>query len=369
MRVLQVVTDRDRRGAQVFALDLESGLAALGLEATTVALAPGRFGDALPIDALGPSRRNPRTLPALRSIATGHDVVVAHGSSTLFACATSLVGGPPFIYRQISDPQFWAATPSRRVRAALLLRMASAIVALSPGVAATFASHYRLPLSALTVIPNAVPGADFGPADPEQRRDGRRHLGVPAEAFVVVSLGALVPEKGVDAAVRAVAPLPNAHLVVAGDGPEHPALEALGARIAPGRVHLVGSVDRAADILHAADVLVLPSRGGDSMPAVLIEAGLCGLPTVTTTVGAVPEVVIDGTTGRTVAPGDERGFTQALSELALDEPLRRRMGDAALGHCQSRFTIDAIAPSWRDLLATVVDESGHGWHGAPHGDL
>ena len=53
----------------------------------------------------------------------------------------------------------------------------------------------------------------------------------------------------------------------------------------------------------AADVVVLASRGGDSMPAVLIEAGLCGVPAVATPVQAIPEIVLPGETGLPGSPG------------------------------------------------------------------
>ena len=66
MRVLHVITDRDRRGAQVFAMDLAQGLDTLGVRNEVVALAPGQHGDLLPVECLGPSRRSLRTIRALR---------------------------------------------------------------------------------------------------------------------------------------------------------------------------------------------------------------------------------------------------------------------------------------------------------------
>src|SRR4051812_22391837 len=92
LKVLQLITDRDRRGAQVFALDLAAGLQALGATVDTVALAPGTHGDRLPVRALGARRLGFDTLKKLRSAALGYDVVVAHGSSTLPASALALIG-------------------------------------------------------------------------------------------------------------------------------------------------------------------------------------------------------------------------------------------------------------------------------------
>ena len=95
----------------------------------------------------------------------------------------------------------------------------------------------------------------------------------------------MVPEKGVDAAIDAVSHVPGVHLVVVGDGPERAALEARAGRDLAGRVMFTGQLANAATAYQAADLLVFPSRGGDSMPAAVIEAGLTGLPALVTDVG------------------------------------------------------------------------------------
>ena len=172
LHILQVVTDRDRRGAQVFATDLEVGLRLAGHHVHTVALARSPFGDALDIDVLGPSRFARATLTALRAAARQADVVVAHGSSTLPACALGLLGtGTPFVYRQISDPEFWASTWPRRMRVAAFLRRAAGVVALAPSAADALVRHYRIARDRMDVSPNAVPAdpvlsPDAVPADP-----------------------------------------------------------------------------------------------------------------------------------------------------------------------------------------------------------
>src|SRR5262245_36518288 len=108
LKVLQVVTDTDRRGAQVFATDLHRALLDLGDEVETVALAPGAVGG-LDLPVVGPTRRSLRTIRAVRERGADADVVVAHGSTTLPVCAIATLGsGTRFVYRQISDLRFWA---------------------------------------------------------------------------------------------------------------------------------------------------------------------------------------------------------------------------------------------------------------------
>ncbi len=355
MKVLQVITDRDRRGAQVFALDLAAGMKQLGVAVETVALTHGRHGDLLPVDALGPKRRSLQTFRSLRRRARMADVVVAHGSATLLACALGLAGaGVPFVYRQISDPLHWAASVPRRLRVALLVRRADGVVVLSQSVREVFGNHYKLRPDRMTVIPNAVPGAAFRPATPQQRSDARHGFGLDADAAILSYIGALTREKGVDLAILATAAHSSAHLLIVGDGPDRSALESLAARSAASRVTFTGPLSESVGALHASDLLVLPSRGGDSMPAVLIEAGLCGLATVTTPVGAIPDVVDDGVTGSVVPTDDLQALTAAVGQL-IDHPERRTaFGRAADARCREMFTIDATAPQWVSLFESVV---------------
>lgn len=355
VRVLQVVTDRDRRGAQVFATDLAPALEGLGAEVRTVALAHGSQPQ-LKIDVLGDEAKSLATLRALRREARQHDVVVAHGSTTLAACAIGLLGtGIPFVYRQISDPLFWARTWPRRLRVAGFLRRSARVVALSSSTADVFARRYWLDRHQLVVSPNAVPLKDFSPPTEAEQTESRISLGLPRDVPVVAYVGALVFEKGVDIAIQALRALDaSVVLAVLGHGPEESALRQLALNIADKRVWFLDALHSPLTVYRAADVVVLPSRGGDSMPACLIEAGLSGLPTVTTPVGAITDIVVDGETGCVVAVADQVAFDSALIRL-LDQPdLRRRYGQAARIRCAERFTIDAVAGSWLRVLQECV---------------
>ncbi len=355
LRILQLITDRDRRGAQVFALDLAAGLRGLGSIVETVALARGTHGDLLPVRALGPRRLGLLTLTELRRAARDYDVVVAHGSSTLPASAIALIGtGVPVVYRQISDPKFWAASWPRRLRVAAFLRRMNAVVALSADASATLKGRYWLRARpSVTVIPNAVPDERFRPPTPEERTESRALLGLPTGSSVILFIGALAPEKGVDLAITAAAGLHDDLLLVVGDGPQRLELEDMASRCLPRRSHFVGSLEDSRVAYWSADLLAFPSRGGDSMPAVLIEAGLCGLASVTTDVGAIGEVVEDGTTGLVFSPGHGDAISSAVAELMNDPARRLKMGAAAADRCSERFTIERTAPVWLNLLTRL----------------
>src|SRR5262245_48638848 len=101
VRILNVVTDPDRRGAQVFAHDLATELVTRGYAVDGVALGPGaNAGASLDAEVLGRGVRDPGTLRRLRERMRAADVTIAHGASTGPACA--LAGGGsarPFVYR------------------------------------------------------------------------------------------------------------------------------------------------------------------------------------------------------------------------------------------------------------------------------
>jgi glycosyltransferase involved in cell wall biosynthesis len=346
--VLQVITDTDRRGAQVFALDLELALRRLGYEVETVALAPGSVGG-LDIETLGPTRRSVSTLRALRRRAQGSSVVIAHGSTTLPVCAIALVGsGRPFIYRQISDSRFWASTPLRRARVRVGLARAAMVVSLWDGAAASLEHDFHVGAGKLAIVPNGVPADHFQPPDALQRSNARRAIAVDDDRVVALYLGALVPEKGVDNAIEA-ARAAGTTLVVAGDGPDRAALEQ-STRASPSPVVFLGNVIDPREALWAADMLIFPTRGGDSMPAVVVEAGLCGLPVISTPVGAIAQMVVDSQTGCIVPVDDLERLTLEVQRLSGDGDERVRLGQNARDRCEDLYTIDVVARGWAEVI-------------------
>ena len=353
-RVLQVVTDTDRRGAQVFASDLDAALARRGIDVRTVALAPGRVGG-LDLPVLGPSRRSLTTLRALRREIQGVDVVVGHGSTTLPLGAIVTFGtGTPFVYRQISDSRFWAPSGLRRLRVRLAMRRCDAIVALWSGAAVTLREHFGVDRARIHVVPNGVPSDEHRPTPLPARAAARRALGLDPDRPTLLAIGALVPEKGVDLVVRTLAGVPDAQLVVAGDGPERRSLETLARTVAADRVVFTGLVGDTGDAYAAADLVVLASRGGDSMPAVLIEAGLRALPAVSTDVAAIPEVVLNGVTGRVVPVDDPGALNEAVRSLVESPASRESFGAAAREWCLGRYDIEVVAAQWARVLDDVT---------------
>ncbi len=325
-----------------------ASLAERGRPGKTVALTADDESNPLPVPVLGGRAFGPGTLCALRREAGEVGVVVAHGSSAVVACGLATLGArTPFVYRNIGDPSFWLTTPRRRRRMRWILRRAAATVALWEDSAAQLRAIGGDRI-ATEIIPTGVPARLFPPITAADRERSRRALGLTGEGIVAIFVGALSPEKNIETAIRAVTSIPGATLLLVGDGPERGGLEA-AAGTAPGRVRFIGTRERPREELAAADVLVLPSKT-EGIPAVLIEAGLSGLPVAASAVGGIPEIVEHGRTGFLVPPGNVAAFATAIREAAAAGPA---MGIAARERCLERFEIGAVADAWDLLLGTL----------------
>ncbi|GJF32006.1 hypothetical protein KNE206_47060 [Kitasatospora sp. NE20-6] len=349
--VLHLVTDPRRRGAQNLARDLHAELLRRGQRSDLRALQPHPDAPAdADVPVLGPARFHPRTLRALRAAARRADVVVAHGSSTLPACALALLGTrTPFVYVNIGDPRHWTASASRRLRVGAFLHRAAAVAAISDGARQVLVDRFRLPPQRVRTIPNARPAERFPPAaDAADRQTARAALGLPADGPLLAWVGAVAPEKRLDLALDALALLPAAHLAVAGDGPLR---AALAARDTTGRVTFLGDLADPAPLYRAADALLLTSDS-EGVPGVLVEAALAALPAVATDVGWVGEVVQDGVTGTLVPPGDAAALAAAVDRLLADA--RHGVGAAARRHALARFDLAVVADAWQQLIARTA---------------
>ena len=157
---------------------------------------------------------------------------------------------------------------------------------------------------------------------PERARI-REGLGVAHEQLLALSVSRLVPEKALDILLGAAARVPAATVVLAGDGPERAALEALGTRAV-----FLGDVawERIVELYAAADVFVLLSRH-EPWGVVVNEAVACGLPLVLSEhVGAAADLLEPDVNGILVPVNDVAATAAALERLAGDAELRERFG-------------------------------------------
>ena len=157
-------------------------------------------------------------------------------------------------------------------------------------------------------------------------------MSVPADAFVIVQVARLDYLKDHTTAVRAIHALakstPNVLLLLVGEGPERPKIEAeIALRGLQKNVRLLGQRNDVPQILQAADAMLLTSIS-EGIPLTLIEGMAAGLPIVSTDVGGVREVVVEEETALLAAAGDDAALARRLQQLLADNDLRRRLGSA-----------------------------------------
>ena len=207
-------------------------------------------------------------------------------------------------------------------------------------------------------VPSGVPTERLRASAPP-RAEARARLGLDPSAFVVMGLGRLIRIKGFDLAVRALprvsGAIPTARLLLVGDGPERPALEALAAalRVAD-RLRMTGGTTDVASHLAAADAVVMPSRN-EGMGRALVEAMALGRPVVATAVGGIPAVIADAECGRLIAPDDPEALADALVELGRDPGLRRKLGEAGRQRAEA-FSTTVADERLLSLYATLARE-------------
>ncbi|MBI3370404.1 MAG: glycosyltransferase family 4 protein [Betaproteobacteria bacterium] len=187
------------------------------------------------------------------------------------------------------------------------------------------------------------------------RAAGKRDaLGLPADAFVIASVGRLVGWKGLRTVIEALGGLPERiHYLVVGEGPDREGLEAQAAqRGLQARVHFAGRIahDELPGILSQCDALVQPSIGEEAFGISVVEAMACGLPALVSDQGGLPEIVVDGECGRLLAPGDVEAWRKAIAAFAGDAPLAARLGAAARERIAREFTWKANAAKHEALL-------------------
>jgi glycosyltransferase involved in cell wall biosynthesis len=267
------------------------------------------------------------------------DIVNAHYASGYGTTAT-LAGARPLLLSvwgsDVYDFPYESAFKGWLLRRNL--RRATRVASTSQAMARQ-ARRLSPELAEIDVTPFGVDMTRFRP-DPARRA---------TDAITVGIVKSLAPKYGVDVLLRAFAGLcadprlrrPDRplRLMVVGDGPDRRALEALaGALGIGGMTTFVGAVPHA-DVpawLNRFDIYAAPSRQ-ESFGVAVIEASACGLPVVVSDAGGLPEVVLDGETGVVVPREDAAALQGALADLALDAPLRLRLGARGRAHVACNY--------------------------------
>lgn len=288
------------------------------------------------------------------------DVVHSHlvHADTYALPAARLAGVKTIVTTRHNDDRFRERLPMRALNGALWRQWAGGIV-ISRALHDFVTRYEGASPAQLRVIPY---GMDYIAPNPDEQSRARQALlhacQLPDDALLVGIAARLVPQKGLAHALHAWPELlhavPQAHLVIAGDGPLRAELEsetdALNLR---GRVHFLGWRHDVPHIMAGLDVFLLPSLW-EGFGLVLLEAMAQRLPIVATQVSAIPEVVQHGETGLLIPPRDPSAIAEALTMLLRDRALRRHMGLMGEDRLERHFSAARMAEATRDFYHTVT---------------
>lgn len=285
------------------------------------------------------------------------DVVVIHEPNPLGLMAYALARPSArlviwFHAEVVRDPRKYALF-YRPWFAHAMRRASRVIVATPPMASAAQLQGYDVPVS---IIPYGVEVDRLRQSPDVGQRAQTLRAGTPVP--IVLFVGRLVPYKGLDVLVRAMAHV-DARLVLVGDGPLRESLQALAqdAGVAT-KVHFAGEVseDELVAWYHACDVFALPSvTRAEAFGMVQVEAMACGKPVVSTNLPTgVPWVNRDGETGLVVSPGDVEALAGALARLAADPVLRGRLGEGGRDRVAGEFTAERMAARAVSMYSEVT---------------
>ncbi len=221
-------------------------------------------------------------------------------------------------------------------------RQAAGFIAASRAIADVLADD-GIPRRRIVVVHDGIdvdkvmngPAADLG-----------QEFWFPKGAPVLVNVGALVPHKGqkflIDAVAAVRRSVPDAQLVIFGEGELRPALEAqIRDRDLQKHVVLAGFREDVLALTKSADLFVMSSLT-EGLGSTVLDAMAMGLAVAGTRAGGIPEAVDDGVTGLLVPPGQAEALAEALVRLLGDPELRRRMGDAGRARVRAEFGVDHL---------------------------
>ena len=162
----------------------------------------------------------------------------------------------------------------------------------------------------------------------------------------MVNVGALVAHKGqrhlIDAMPMVLREVPDAHLVIFGEGELRAPLERQIKHLSlEKRVLLPGFREDVLSLMKSSDLFVMSSIT-EGLGSAVLDAMAMGLAVVGTQAGGIPEVVVPGETGELVAPGDAQTLAAAIVKLLKDPALRRAYGEAGRQRVASQFDVEHL---------------------------
>ncbi len=307
------------------------------------------------VEALPIGRKKLQGVLALRHWLQTHriDILNTHSSTdswlTALACA-SLSQSPPLVRtRHISAP-----IPDNGPTRWLYTRATHHIVTTGEALRRELIERNRYPASMITSVPTGIDPARFYAGDKPRVR---QLLGLDTDGHYLGIVATLRSWKGhlylLDAFSRIEAP--DWKLLIVGDGPMREALQKRADELGmQGRAIFVGQQTEPEKWLRALDIFCLPSYANEGVPQALIQAMMTELPIVTTPVGAIGELISDGSTGLIVTPKSAEALATAISKLMRDTATAAALGQRARAAAVASYSREAMLDHMTRIFESVL---------------
>ena len=358
MRIVQVVTRPQRRGAEIFAVQLAEELIKLGHDVLVISLFRSDqeldFDGVqvnLDLDSKGKIDIKGFNLLAQKLKEYNPQVVQANASETLRMCVGASYfykGRYKLIYRNANQISPLLKGELSKIWNKFLLSQVDGIISVSEAsrldVIQTFSLHKRI-----VTIPIGVNSEEINQKLSEAK--------TPIASPYLIQIGSLVPEKdplGMLEIFKALQ-LPNLKMVYLGSGPLEAQLthriQSLGLT---GQVILLPNQVNIFPYLANASALVMPSKV-EGLPGVILEAMYCHIPVIAYGVGGIPEVLKNGETGWCISPNDSNAFIHSIQEVLQNKDLvNQQILNRAHDLVRIRYGLPQITKQFEEFYTAIL---------------
>lgn len=293
-----------------------------------------------------------------------HIVHTHLGKADLTGRTAAFLARVPVIVTTCHNTDDWKDKPHLNFLDNLSMKPANAVICISEGVTDFLVDHgFDRKRTRLSFVRSDLVGRfGEGTTDRDARADTRRELGIADDALVTIMVGRFYPQKAHDVALRALARLQkdgvtNHVMVLAGDGPLRPEMEALAREIlAPDSYRFLGNRKDIPRLLAASDVYLMPSRW-EGFGLALAEACAAGLPSVVSDVVGMKELADSCGASLYVPPEDEEALAREWGRLLADGELRARLGGEGKKNAIGKWDVRTMAGEYLGIYADLCRAS------------
>ncbi len=368
MKILQLVTKRQHRGAEVFAYNLSRELIHSGVKIIFAGLYKNNqnvleLKQALNTDLISqkPAFFSFKLLNNLIRLINNEqpDIIQCNGSDTLkYAVAANFFVKKrrPVVYRNISTISKWLNSKHKKILYKMLFKKVDFVTSVGHLPLQDFTQTLQYPKEKTKVIRRGIPLLSLDKTVSKQEVINEFNLN--QDDKIIIHVGNFSPEKNHDFLIESLEELlrsnENIKLMLVGKGVLFDTIKRkVETKKLTDKVILTGFRKDIPKLISASDLLVLTSKI-EGVPGVILEAAVQKVPGIAVNVGGVPEVLIDNETGLLLQDFDKNNFKTNVFRLLRDDKLRQTLGKKAYNMVQTNFNPENTKEEFIDVYKKLI---------------